>query len=244
MKLSTLKIILYILIPFAPLYARMVDLNGSLDHAWTMFPLFNIPPFSIVPVLMMAFGVIKKGSGIKPYDNFMWIPIVFRFIFSIILSLIIQNPILRTIFVLFLSISSIMLGNLLRRHENCKNRKDKNKTISYSVLDGKQWYRSFCDSIMELGMGEILPFLVTFIPFAGIMFKIIGVLPLIGGFVNDIIWSLGFATAYLVVNMYNQDNMNDLCYPNNYNTKMDIIKLIIGFILVLIGMVFSVKQKI
>ena len=68
LELSIFKILLYIFIPFGPLYARIVDLNGSLDHAWTMFPVFNVFPLSIIPVLMIAFGAIKNGNGSKPYD--------------------------------------------------------------------------------------------------------------------------------------------------------------------------------
>ena len=86
LELSIFKILLYIFIPFGPLYARIVDLNGSLDHAWTMFPVFNVFPLSIIPVLMIAFGAIKKGNGSKPYDIFMVIPIIIRIIFILIIN--------------------------------------------------------------------------------------------------------------------------------------------------------------
>jgi hypothetical protein len=241
MELSILKIVLYILIPFGPLYARVVDLNGSLDHAWTMFPLFNMIPFSFVPVLMMAFGIIKKGKGSKPYDSFMWIPIIFRFISSLLVGMIVQNPATKTIIILLLSITSIMVPNLIRRHENCKDKK--NEEIPYSVMDIKQWYRSFVDSLFELGFGELFPVMMMFIPFIGIAFKIIGMIPVIGKFVNDIIWSFGFISGYIIVNMYNQDNMGNLCFPDKFNTGNEISRLVLGFVFLLIGGFFSAKGQ-
>jgi hypothetical protein len=243
MQLSILKIILYILIPFAPLYARVVDLNGSLDHPWTMFPLFNILPFSLVPVLMMAFGKIKKGKGSKPYDHFMWIPILFRFIASLLVSMIIQNPVIKTIVVLCLSIFSIMVPNMIRRNTNCKDIKDKSGKNSFSVFDGKQWYKSFVDSLFELGFGEIFPVMVMFIPFIGIGFRVIAMIPVIGKFVNDIIWSFGFICGYLIINMYNQDNMGELCYPEKLNSGNEITRLVLGMVFLLIGGFFSAKNK-
>jgi hypothetical protein len=258
MQLSILKIILYILIPFAPLYARVTDLNGSLDHAWTMFPVFNIFPFSIVPILMMNFNVIKKGKGNNiPYDNFMWIPIIFRFIAGIIVTMIVKNPLMKTILVLLLSILSIMTPNLIRRNRLCENKnednnnkdnnnkdnKDKDNEIPFNIMDGKQWYRSFVDSLFELGFGEIFPVMVMFIPFIGIGFRFIGMIPGIGKFVNDIIWCCGFVCGYVIINMYNQDDMKEMCYPNKFNTVNEIIRLVIGIICLLIGGFFSAKNK-
>lgn len=238
MQLSILRIVLYIFIPFAPLYGRVVNFNGSLDHSWTLFPLFNIFPFSIAPVVLMAIGKIKPGKGTKPYDHYMWIPIFIRFLGSFIVSMVIQNPMIKTVIMLLLSIFSIMIPNLIRRRQNCKDQKDGNNN-SYTVMSGKQWYKSFVDSIFELGIGELFTILMTFIPFIGIGFKILGMIPFVGKFVNDIIWSFGFICAYIIVNMYNQDNMSKLCYPEKLNTTTDIIKLVFGLVFVVIGGIFS-----
>lgn len=244
MQLSILKIILYILIPFAPLYARVTDLNGSLDHAWTMFPLFNIFPLSIVPILMMSFNVIKKGKGNNsPYDHFMWIPIIFRFIASIIVSIIVKNPAIRTILILILSILSIMTPNLIRRSYICPENDNDKQKITYTIMDGKQWYKSFVDSTFELGFGEIFPVMVMFIPFVGIAFRMIGMIPGIGKLVNDVIWSFGFVCGYIIINMYNQNDKNEMCYPTQFNTVNEIIRLVIGIICLLIGGIFSAKNK-
>jgi hypothetical protein len=243
MQLSILKIVLYILIPFAPLYARVVDLNGSLDHPWSMFPLFNILPFSIVPVLMMAFGIIKKGKGSKPYDNFMWIPIIFRFIASLLISMVIQNPAIKTLIILLISIITIMVPNLIRRKKNCENIIDKKNNTVYNVTNGKQIYRSFVDSLFELGFGEVFIVMMMFVPFIGIGFKLIGKIPIIGKFVNDIIWSFGFVCGYIIINMYNQDNMGGMCYPEKFNTGNEISRLVLGFVFLLIGGVASIIGK-
>lgn len=229
MELSILKIILYILIPFAPLYARIVDFNGSLDHIWTLFPLFNVFPFSIVPILMMAYGKIKKGKGGKPYDHLIWIPIVLRFIISLIGGL--SDKIALKILCVILGIISIMVPNLMRRNKLCKDIKDKdNKDNSYNLMDTKQIYKSFVDSLFQAGFGEIFTVLMIFIPFIGIFFKILGMIPVIGTFINDIIWCFGFGCGYIIINMFNQDDMKDMCYPNKFNDTNDIIKLAFGSI--------------
>lgn len=247
MELSILQIILYILIPFAPLYARIVDLNGSLDHPWTMIPIFNILPFSIIPVMMMAFGIIKKGNGSKPYDYFMLIPVFFRFIASAIIGYLMSKyPTLKMILVLLVSIISIMIPNMIRRNNNCKDIKKDEKT--FNVINGKQIVRSFIDSLFELGAGEIFIVFITFTPFIGIAFKLIGMIPIIGKGVSDIIWSFGFICAYIFINMYNQNNIDDLCYPEKFITYNEIIRIIFGVIFILIGsgvsLAFGSKKKI
>jgi hypothetical protein len=244
MQLSILKIILYILIPFAPLYARIVDFNGSLDHAWTMFPLFNVAPFSIVPILMMAFGKINKGKGGKPYDNLMWIPVVLRFIISLIGGL--SDSIILKILCLVFSILSVMIPNLMRRNNLCKENESKenekskeNKENLYNIMDQKQIYKSFVDSLFEVGFGEIFTVLIIFVPFIGIFFKILGMIPFISTFINDIIWCFGFICGYIIVNMFNQDDIKDMCYPDKFNNKYDIIKLVFGSIFLLGSGIFS-----
>jgi hypothetical protein len=236
MQLSILKIILYILIPFAPLYARIVDFNGSLDHAWTMFPLFNIAPFSIVPILMMAFGKIKKGKGGKPYDHLMWIPIVLRFIISLIGGL--SDNIILKMFCLILSILSIMVPNLMRRNNICKDRDN-----LYNVMESKKIYKSFVDSLFEAGFGEIFTVLIIFVPFIGIGFRIIGMIPFIDKFINDIIWCFGFSCGYLIVNMFNQDDIKNMCYPEKFNNTNDIIKLVFGSLFLVGNGLFSTFGK-
>ena len=191
----------------------------------------------------MAFGVIKKGKGSTPYDHFMWIPIIFRFIVSLIIGMMITNPITKTFVILLLSILSIMVPNLIRRNKNCKNIKDNNNVPSYSVINGKQWYRSFVDSLFELGIGEVFIVMMMFIPFVGAGFRLIGMVPGVGKFINDIIWSFGFTCGYIIINMYNQSNMRDMCYPNKLNTGNEIVRLIIGLICLLIGGFFSAKGQ-
>jgi hypothetical protein len=66
-------------------------------------------------------------------------------------------------------------------------------------------------------------------------------IPVIGKFVNDIIWSFGFICAYIIVNMYNQNNMSTLCYPDKLNTATDITRLVVGLVFVVIGSIFSAR---
>ena len=59
-KISLIKAILIAVIPLGQLWARIFWLDGSLDKAWLLFPLFLIFPFSILPSLTMYFGFVKK----------------------------------------------------------------------------------------------------------------------------------------------------------------------------------------
>ena len=65
MTLNTKEVIMLGLIPMGQLWARIFKLNGSLDHKWSMLPFFMIPPLQFIPIIMMKFGMFKKGKGGK-----------------------------------------------------------------------------------------------------------------------------------------------------------------------------------
>lgn len=74
-KKKLIAVLLTIILPFfGQLIARIIYLNGSLDMPWLF--LFSIPPLSLIPALLMMFGIIKKGKGGKPYDFFILLPII------------------------------------------------------------------------------------------------------------------------------------------------------------------------
>ena len=72
------KVFLFAIVPLGQLFVRINYLNGSVDKSWTLFPLFLIPPFSFIPLIMMKLGWIKNGSGGKPYDSLIFIPIILK----------------------------------------------------------------------------------------------------------------------------------------------------------------------
>lgn len=64
------------LIPFGQLFARIFYLDGSLDKWWLLIPIFYSPPFSLAPMIMILLGLVKKGKGGKPYDSYIYIPMI------------------------------------------------------------------------------------------------------------------------------------------------------------------------
>ena len=82
MSLSWVQIFILTIIPLGQLYARIFYLKGSLDSKWALFPLFMIPPLQFIPIMMMKLKLIKKGKGGQPYDYFMLIPIILKFVLT------------------------------------------------------------------------------------------------------------------------------------------------------------------
>ena len=52
-KLSWLQVLILGIVPLGQLWARIFYFNGSLDKWWLMFPIFLLPPFSFLPLIMM-----------------------------------------------------------------------------------------------------------------------------------------------------------------------------------------------
>lgn len=204
-NLTIIQTIIVALIPMAQLYARVVWLKGSLDKMWTLIPIFMFPPFSLVPALMMKFGWIKDGPGGKPYDHFMWIPIISKFMLAAfvpkILELFSEDPsdIAILFSSLFIQLLINMIPNLVRRGNNCNS-------ISFNSFG-----KAFVDGTIANGIGELIPFILGWVPFVGIFLSIIGMIPVIGDFVDSIIWTLGYSLAYIFINMMNADKMQSYC---------------------------------
>jgi len=216
-KLSWNQVLILGLVPLGQLYARVNIFNGSLDKWWLMFPLLLFPPLSFIPLIMMKFGLVKNGNGSKPVDNFMLIPIIAKLIIPFILPFIINedSSLLFTIVSFVLQLITVMTANLIRRKDNCK------EITTDSV--GK----AGVDSIIAIAAGEITSFAIGFVPLIGIFISMLKNLPVIGGIVDSLVWSVGFAGAYVLINMFNQDpNINKLCSSPFTGNIQDRIPLI------------------
>jgi hypothetical protein len=204
-RISLIRAILISIIPFGQLWARTFWLDGSLDKAWLMFPFFLIFPFSIIPSLAMYFGFVKKGIGGKPYDNFMWIPIIFKFLLSFLipkfLELFYDDPSDTTIFIYIFIIQLFigMIPNLIRTYKLCNN------------LPFNSFGKAFVDSTIANGVGELLPFILGWMPFIGFFLTIIGMIPVIGEQIENLLWSVSFAFGYIFINMVNANNLGKYC---------------------------------
>ena len=205
-KISLIKAILISIIPLGQLWARIFWLDGSLDKGWLLFPLLLIFPFSIIPSSAMYFGFVKKGIGGKPYDNFMWIPIIFKFLLSflvpIFLELFYDEPsdtmIFLSIFIIQIFIG--MIPNLIRTYNLCNN------TLSFNAYG-----KAFVDSTIANGVGELLPFILGWMPFIGFFLSLIGMIPVIGEQIENLLWAVSFAFGYIFVNMVNANNLGKYC---------------------------------
>jgi len=223
-QLSWMQVLVLGLIPLGQLWARIFNFNGSLDKWWLMFPLLQFPPFSFIPLLMMKFGWVKDGKGSNPIDKIMILPIIAKFIIPFILPFIIDedSEMLTTIVGFVLQLIMVMIANLTRRYQNCNN-------ITVDSVG-----KAGIDSTIALCIADLVPLMMGWIPFVGIIYSIIEMIPVIGDFVNQIFWSLGFAGTYIVINMFNQDNMQKYCSTPFTGNVQDKYPFIVSLV-ILIG---------
>lgn len=202
-KLTWTQVLILGLIPLGQLWARIFYFNGSLDKWWLMFPMLLIPPFSFIPLLMMKAGFVKEGKGANPLDYWMIIPIVAKFVIPFIMPFMINqdSEILTSIVTMIFQMLCIMIANLARRHMNCKEQGITMDSIGKAGID----------STIAFGIGDISSLVIPLVPFVGIFTSTIEMIPFIGGFVDSILWTLGFVTAYVLINMFNQDNISNFC---------------------------------
>lgn len=201
-KLTWMQVLIFGLIPLGQLWARIFYFNGSLDKLWMLFPLFLIPPFSFIPLILMKYGFIANGKGSNPLDYWMIIPIVAKFIISFIIPFIIdeESQILTILVSFVLQLLTIMIANLGRRHVNCKS-------ITVDSIG-----KAGIDSTIAHAAGDLTTFIIPFLPFIGLFFTIIEMIPIANQFVESIVWSIGFILAYVLINMFNQQKgVNDFC---------------------------------
>lgn len=223
-RLSWMQVLVMGLIPLGQLWARIFYFKGSLDKWWLMFPLLLFPPFSFIPLLMMKFGMVSDGKGSDPVDKIMLLPIIAKFIIPFILPFIVdedEHEFLFSLVGFVLQMLTVMVANLTRRYTNC------NSITTDSI--GK----AGIDSVIAYGMGDITAFAIGFVPFVGMAFTVLEMIPVIGDFVNQIVWSLGFAATYIIINMFNQDNMEKYCttpFTGNVQDKIPFIVSIIAII--------------
>jgi hypothetical protein len=219
-NISWTQVLIFGLIPLGQLWSRIFLMNGSLDKWYMMFPLFLFPPLSFIPMLMMKFGFIKEGQGAKPLDAIMWLPILAKFIIPFILPFIIDedSELLFGIVSFVLQLLMIIIANMTRRYMNCKS------------ITINSFGKSTVDSIIAHGIGDIVPFVMGWLPIVGVIYTIVSMIPLIGEFVDSIFWSLGFVAAYCVINMFNQYDMASYCNSPFFGLTRDIIPIIVSII--------------
>ena len=213
MSFSWLKTIILSIIPLGQLYARIFLLNGSLDSKWAFLPFFMFPPLQFIPLIMMKLGIIKKGKGGKPYDWYMLIPMILKFLLIIIVSAL---PIPYNFLVdTFLEMFAILIPFLLRVKRNCKE-------INFN---------NFMNSITQTSILQIVLIIfvigIKFVPYIGIAFRMMEAIPVVG---VAIPWIFGYMICYIVTNMFNGDELNTFC-NTSLNKLFGLISIVITVVI-------------
>ena len=209
MTISILQTVIASIVPFAQLYFRIFDLNGSIDKPWLLIPIFFMPPFSIIPALMMYFGYVKEGEGGKPYDYYMLIPIIFNIIIAIVSKYIESST-----WIVLLSLIPF-IGGLIAFYLRYNNLCTKGVSITKIITD----------SVITQVIANITYFILSYVPMLGTIFMIADYIPLMPEILTGVI----YLTIYMIMNMINGNNINEYC-----NTSASIPKWI-GFGLGIVG---------
>ena len=209
---------LWTLYPFGgEILARAIHMNGSVDNMWTLFPLFQMPILSLIPLLLMKIGVIKKGKmDDYPFDSFLILSLIIK-VAVVLLSEKYVFPtklainILGTFFAIYLP---FLIRNFSPRCALCK----KYKSNSIMIL------------IKTFGQAAIIEFLTILcrllfpnIPYLGPIYqKIIDV----KYFGEIFFFFIMLLPMYSYFNMSNENNVKKFC--RNYTSA--IMYGIVGFI--------------
>ena len=194
-------IILTIVVPFfGQFFARMFWLNGSLDKPWLLF--FGIPPLTLLPAIMMMFGLVKKGKGGKPWDYSVLFPIFVNIILTFLLPTMfnIYTDVIIKCILISLSFTAIYW---YKSKKICKN-----KSAQYSKL--------LYDSLISYILMIILTVALEYMPLFGVMFKIMDKLIPNSKLLFE---SITILIIYVITNMIN-GSYNKYCSDKKQNMTM------------------------
>jgi hypothetical protein len=209
-------IILTIVFPFfGQLVARIIYLNGSLDKPWLFF--FSIPPLSLIPALLMMFGLIKKGKGGKPYDPYILLPIVVAISSDIFLKkyfLPYKVPFVK----LLLIFITVFIIYWFKSRKICK---DSSAPASKILVDTLATY-------VLIGTIAIV---LKYVPVIGILIRVLAkIIP----YSHYLIDAISIFVIYVAINMVNGSS-------KSYCTKPGSIKMIIG--LSILSIILALPKK-
>ena len=209
-------IIITIVLPFfGQLIARIVYLNGSFDMPWLFF--FSIPPLSIIPAILMMFGIIKKGKGGKPYDFLIFVPIIVS-----ILSDIFLKKYFLPYKVPFVKMILIILSTYIVYWYKSKKICSKSSAPVSKILE---------NTLATNVLIGVMAIVLKFIPVIGIGITIISkLIP----FSNYIINAFSIFMVYIVMNMINGSS-------KDYCKKGSSIGIILALIVLNIFLGFAKK---
>jgi hypothetical protein len=229
-KISWLQVLIFSFIPIGQLLVRIFYLKGSLDKLWLMFPILLMPPFSFIPLILIKLGFVQDGKGSDPIDKIMILPLIARIITLIVLNkLNMYSSGLFILINLLINIFTIFIANMTRRYYNCNA-----EGITFDSFG-----KAIIDSTIAYAASEATPILISKIPFVGVFISvlkfIIGIFTKNANIIDGLFSNMGFAISYILINMFNQDDLNKFCntpFTGNYTDKIPFIISIIVIIIV------------
>ncbi len=214
MNLTWKNLLIYSFIPFSDLYLRISKLNGSIDMMWTLFPLFQLPIFSLVPLLLMKYRKIKRGNlsdrvkDGKPYDIFILLFVLFRYIVSIASN----NEDGGGLFVDVIgTYIAILLPFIIRHFSPGNNTCLKNK-----------WKNPLFTSLGQSG--------IIYLAMISLIYLIPKMRAVNAMFGENFMLFLLFIPSYVLTNMINENNLKTFCHSDSSATKI----LIYGIVSLLV----------
>ncbi len=216
-KEKMIAVILTIIFPFfGQLIARIIYLNGSLDKPWLFF--FSIPPLSLIPALLMMFGLIKKGKGGKPYDAYILLPIIVGLLSDIFLKkyfLAYKVPFIK----LALVFITLFIIYWFKSRKICK----KSSAPASKLI---------ADTLATYVLISVIGIVLRYVPVIGIVIKIVSKIIPYSHYVID---AIAIFAVYVAINMMNGSS-------KDYCSKPGSGKMIIGFLILSIILTLPKKK--
>ena len=221
------QVLFYSMMPFGQLFYRIFYLGGSLNKSWLLFPLFLIPPFSLIPMMLIKKGFVKREKRKNPLNNLILMPILAKLILPFILSMFISldNQLSHKLIIFSIVLPLVILLNIKTREKICKN----------MVVATPS---NITNSVISYGIAELLVFIMPFIPMYGNIINIAHGTPLLKTLVNPLIWSFGFFVTHIIMSLINQKNRNKYCNNDKIKNKkvMARIFLVLVFFVIIEGL--------
>ena len=221
MGVSLLDMFIYMVIPFGDLISRVTKMNGSIDHLWTLIPIFQLPILGVVPLLLMHLKVIKKGKlTFSPYDNFVFLAIILKFLSGAFTNSM-DEPI-SSIYGEFSQIFSIMVVLLIRiLSPRCSLCDKINTSFSQTLNIIFQLFKNSVLINLYIKIGIII---TSYIPYLGTLIEGLQTLPYLG---NTFLFALFLVPCYIINNMVIENKWKRFCRSDKPKIK-DIIVTIIS----------------
>jgi hypothetical protein len=230
---------------------RKQFLDGSIDKIWLMAPLFLIPPYSILPILLIKFGIVKKakvGDPTLPIDTIMLLPILTKIFLPLLVTYFTdeeESGISQLFTGTLIPFLAVFTSNMKRRYDKC------NKIITKDSIG-----KALIDSVIIHGITDIIikviSIILQLIPMTRTPFLVIKFIT--DNLFENILWAFTFISIYIIVNTINQIKSINLFYKkiniNDYKycdvpisgNKRDMIPFqiaIVGILITIITMFIS-----